>query len=253
MAAASEDKSDQAFYGERDELTRAVGVAYLYSALPERWAQSARWFKSAEGLGLQGLGTRLSAFRERGYQEVREKIAASKASLEKKNFDAAKQPLVAIQAAWAHEPALKEQIDRAMSSILVAEILTYDRQKEYVRLKQAARLLRTAYAGLYREEDIFAPYANAMRQTGNWGPAGSLLNDQWTWENKGKVDPPAEDETGSSRGFKLKPNRSMELSTVTTRGATGALVSLSVPRPPPPIRPASSSTPPPRMGSRAAW
>ena len=56
-------------------------------------------------------------------------------------------------------------------------ILTYERQKEYARLKQAARVLRTTYAGLYREEDIFAPYANAMRQTGSWGPAGSLLND----------------------------------------------------------------------------
>src|SRR6185436_14314244 len=48
------------------------------------------------------------------------------------------------------------------------------------------------------------------------------------WEGKGKVDAPAEDETGATKGFKLKPNRSMELSTVTTRGATGAYVEVSV-------------------------
>jgi len=111
----------------------------------------------------------------------------------------------------------------------VAEILTYERQKDYARLKQSARTLRTTYPGLYHEEDIFVPYANALRQTGNWGPAGSLFNDEWTWEGKGKgTDAPATDETGSSRGFRLKPNRSMELSTVTTRGATGAFVELSV-------------------------
>ena len=228
MAAASDDKPVQEFYGERDELSRACGVAYLYSALPERWAQAARWFKRAEGLGLQGLGLRLNAFRERGYQEVREKIAASNAFLDKRNFEDAKKLLLPLLAAWAHDPVLKEQIGRAMSAILVAEILTYDRQKEYARLKQAARTLRTTYAGLYREEDIFVPYANAMRQTGNWGPAGSLMNSEWTWENKGKVDAPAEDETGASRGFRLKPNRSMELSTVTTHGATGAAVQVQV-------------------------
>jgi len=150
--------------------------------------------------------------------------------LDKKNFDAAKQPLLAIQSAWAHDAVLKEQIGRAMSAVLVAEVLTYERQKEYGRLKQAARLLRTTYAGLYREEDIFVAYAGAMRQTGNWGPAGSLLNSEWSWEGKGKADvePPAVDETGNSRGIRIKANRSIELSPVTARGATGASVELSV-------------------------
>jgi hypothetical protein len=181
-------------------------------------------------MGNKWLGGRLNSLRERGYQEVRDRIAASKAMLDKKNFDAAKQPLLAIQAAWAHDPVLREQIGRAMSAILVAEILTYERQKEYARLKQAARTLRTTYPGLYREEDIFAPYANAMRQTGNWGPAGSLLNDEWRWDDKGKpgVEPPVVDETKALRGLRLKPNGAIQLSPVTTRGATGASVQVTV-------------------------
>src|SRR4029453_14348594 len=50
MAAASEDISVQGLFDARDELSRACGVGYLYSTLPERWAQSARWFKRAEEL-----------------------------------------------------------------------------------------------------------------------------------------------------------------------------------------------------------
>jgi hypothetical protein len=55
------------------------------------------------------------------------------------------------------------------------------------------------------------------------------MNDEWTWEGKGSgTDAPALDETAASRGLRLKPNRSIELSSVTTRGATGAAVDLSV-------------------------
>ncbi|MBI3856097.1 MAG: protein kinase [Planctomycetes bacterium] len=229
LAAVFEGVTVEKLYEGNDLLCRAAGAAYLHSAVPERWAQAARWFRRAEEIGLSGLGFRLEGFRERGYQEVRDRIAASKAQLDKKNYEAAKQPLAAIQAAWAHDPLLKEQIGRAMAAILVAEVLQYERARDPQRLKQAARALRTGYPGLYREEDVFAPYANALRQTGTWSPAGSLLNDDWTWEGKAQGTPaPVDDETRSSRGLRLKPNQSIELSAVKTRGASGAAVELSV-------------------------
>ena len=229
LAAAAEGLTVDQLFQTNDLLCRAAGATYLYSSVPERWAEAARWFRRAEELGLSGLGFRLDGFRERGYQEVRDRIAGSKAQLEKKNFDAAKQPLVAIQSAWAHDPALKEEIGRAMSIILVAEILHHERTHDFAKLKQAARALRAGYPGLYREEDVFVPYAVAMRGTGNWGPAGSMLNDDWTWEGKGQgTAAPVEDETRPGRGLRLRPDKSIELSSVRTRGATGALVEMSV-------------------------
>ena len=106
--------------------------------------------------------------------------------LDKKNFDGAKQPLADVEAGWAHDPALKEKIGRAMASILVAEVLYHDRLREYAKVKQAARKLRADYKGLYREEDVFVPYAQALRLTGDWIPMGNVFNDDWTWEGKAK-------------------------------------------------------------------
>jgi hypothetical protein len=232
LAAASEGVSVERLFETNDLLARSIGTAYLYSTVPERWAQAIRWFRRAEELGLQGLNFRLAGFRENGYQEVRERIAASMELLLKKNFEGAKQPLAAVQAGWAHDPALKDQIGRAMASILVAEILHHDRMRDYAKVKQAARTLRSAYKGLYREEDVFAPYAQALRQTGTWGPAGSLLNDDWTWDGKTQgTAAPVDDETKLGRGLRLKPEKSIELSPAKTRGATGVMVELTVANP----------------------
>jgi hypothetical protein len=116
-----------------------------------------------------------------------------------------------------------------MSTILVAEVLHHERNRDYAKLKQAARLLRTKYAKLYPEEVIFAPYAHAMRQTGDWRPAGSLLNDDWTWEGKAQGAPaPADDDTRSGRGMRLKPEKALQVAPLRSRGATGAAVELSV-------------------------
>jgi hypothetical protein len=227
LAAASEGVTIDKMYESSDLLARAIGTMYLYSTGPDRWAQAIRWFRRAEELGIQGLSYRLAGFRERGYQEVRDRIAASKALLDKKNFDGAKQPLAAVQAGWDHDPVLKEQIGRAMAAILVAEVLHYERTRDYAKLKQAARTLRSSYAGLYREEDVFAPYAMALRLTGTWGPAGSRLNDEWTWEGKAQGAPsPATDD--SSRGLHLKPDTTLEFTPNTSRGVSGAVASLTV-------------------------
>jgi hypothetical protein len=232
LAAASEGMSPEKLFDTNDLFARSIGAAYLYSVVPERYAQAIRWFRQAEQLQTQGLGARLAAFRENGYQEVRERIAASKAMLDKKNFEAAKQPLADVEAGWSHDPALKEQIGRAMASILVAEILHHDRVRDYAKLKQAARKLRSDYKGLYREEDVFVPYAQALRVTGTWGPAGSLLNDDWTWEGKAKgAEAPVRDETKQGRGLRLKPDKSLELASVKTRGASGVMVELTVANP----------------------
>jgi tRNA A-37 threonylcarbamoyl transferase component Bud32 len=229
LAAASEglalDKTDEI----SNLLSRAIGSIYLHSSGPERWAQAIRWYKRAEGMGVQGLGFRIAGLRERGYQEVLDRVAASKTLLDKKKFDEAKQPLAAIQGAWDHDSMLKEMIGRSMASILVSEILHHDRVRDYAKVKQAARALRGSYLGLYRDEDIFGPYATALRMTGNWGPAGSLLNDEWTWEGKGQgKEAPVLDETKQSRGFRLRPEKSLEFSSATSRGASGATAALSI-------------------------
>jgi serine/threonine protein kinase len=229
LAAAGEGLTVEKLFDTNDLLARSIGAAYLYSSVPERYAQAIRWFRQAEQLGLQGLSFRLAGFRENGYQEVRERIAASKAMLDKKNFDGAKQPLADVEAGWAHDPALRDQIGRAMASILVAEVLYHDRLREYAKVKQAARKLRADYKGLYREEDLFVPYAQALRLTGDWTPMGNVFNDDWTWEGKAKgSEAPVVDETGNRRGLRIKPEKSIELSSVKTRGATGVMVELSV-------------------------
>jgi hypothetical protein len=232
LATFSENVSAEKLFDTNDLYARSIGAAYLYSVVPERFAQAIRYFRQAESLQTQGLGARLAAFRENGYQEVRERIAASKAMLDKKNFEGAKQPLADVEAGWAHDPALKEQIGRAMASILVAEVLHHDRVRDYPKLKQAARKLRVDYKGLYREEDVFVPYAQALRNTGTFGPAGSLLNDDWTWEGKTKgSEAPVLDETKLGRGLRLKPDKSIELASVKTRGASGAFVDLTLANP----------------------
>lgn len=227
LAAGAEGTSVERLYESNDLMARAAGAAYLYSQVPERWAQAARWFRRAEELGLQGLGYRLAEFRERGYRQIRDRIRASQALLEKKQFDAAKGPLFEMQQAWSHDSDLKNELGRALAGILVAEVLQYDRTHDFARVKEAARTLRTGYSGLYRSEDIFLPYANALRSTGSWGPVGSALNDDWTWQGKPQGTPaPAGDE--KSRGIRLNPGKSIELASVRTRGATGVKVDLSV-------------------------
>jgi len=212
-----------------DQLCRAIGAAWVYSSLPERWAQANRCFRQADKLGLPGLAFRIDDFRERGYQEVRDRITESRKELARKNFEGAKKPIAAVEAAWDHDPVLKEEIGRAMATILVAEVLHHERNRDYVRLKQAARLLRTRYAKLYPEEVIFAPYARAMRQTGRWSPAGSLLNDDWTWEGKAQGTPaPVDDETRGGRGLRLKSGKALQVSPLRSRGVTGASVQLAV-------------------------
>jgi hypothetical protein len=229
LAAASEKVTVEKLFDTNDLLARSIGAAYLYSPVADRWAQAIKWFRQAEQLGLQGLNFRLAGFREQGYQEVRERIAASTAMLDKKNFDGAKQPLADIEAGWAHDPALKDQIGRAMASILVAEVRYHDRMRDFARLKKAARKLRADYRGLYREEDVFLPYAQALRLTGDWVPAGNVFNDDWTWDGKAKsAEAPVLDETGKQRGLRLKPEKSIELSPLKTRGVTGVRVELSV-------------------------
>jgi hypothetical protein len=229
LAAHSENMTVEKLFDTNDLFARSIGVAYLYSVVPERYAQAIRWLRQAETLQTQGLALRLAAFRENGYQEVRERIAASKAMLDKKNFEGAKQPLAEVEAGWSHDPALKEQIGRAMASILVAEVLHHDRVRDYAKLKQAARKLRADYRGLYREEDVFVPYAQALLRSGTWVPVGNVFNDDWTWEGKAKgTEAPVVDETGKQRGLRLKPEKSIEISSVKTRGATGAKVELTV-------------------------
>jgi len=116
-----------------------------------------------------------------------------------------------------------------MAVILVAEVLQHERVKDWPKLKQAARMLRAGYAGLYREEDIFAPYAVAMRGSGNWVSAGNVMNDDWTWAGKAQGTPaPVEDENRRGRGFCLRPDKSIEFAAVRTHGATGASVDMSV-------------------------
>lgn len=119
-----------------------------------------------------------------------------------------------------------------MASILVAEVLFHERNRDFVRLKQAARLLRTRYPKLYPEEMIFAPYAHALRQTGQWNTTGNLLNDDWTWEGKGQgAECPAADDTRNGRGLKLKPEKAMRVAPALSRGAYGAVVALALSKP----------------------
>ena len=114
LAAAAEGSTIETVFAGNDQLTRAAGAAYLYSLVPERWAEAVKWFRRAGELGVPGLDFRIAALQEHGYREVRDRIEQSKKELELKNFAGAKAPLVAIQEAWAHDPVL-EAADRHRS------------------------------------------------------------------------------------------------------------------------------------------
>ncbi|MBV8880514.1 MAG: protein kinase, partial [Planctomycetaceae bacterium] len=229
LTALAQGQTLEELLDTSDQHCRAIGATWLYTTLPDRWAQSGRCFQKADKLGLPGLGFRIDDIRDRGYQEVHDRIVASRKELERKNFDGAKQLLTAVETAWSHDPVLTEDIGRAMATILVAEVLHHDRNRDLAKLKQAARLLRTRYPKLYPEEVVFAPYANALRLTGDWRTTANLLNDDWTWEGKAQGAPcPAEDDTKSSRGLKLKPDKAMRVAPVRSKGATGALVNLAL-------------------------
>jgi hypothetical protein len=116
-----------------------------------------------------------------------------------------------------------------MATILVAEVLHHERNRDYARLKSAARLLRTKYEKLYPEEVIFAPYAHAMRQTGDWRPSGSTLNNDWTWEGKAQgAAATADDDTRTGRGLRLKSGKALQVAPLSSRGASGAAVELAI-------------------------
>jgi len=206
-----------------------MGAAWIYTPLAERWAQADRCFTRAEKLGVAGLGFRIAEIRNRGSQELRDRILASRKELDRKNFDGAKQLLRDVETAWSDDPVLTEEVGRAMATILVAEVIHHERNRDYAKLKLAVRLLRTKYPKLYPEEVIFAPYAHAMRSTGDWRPTASLLNDDWTWEGKGQGAPcPAEDQTSQSRGLKLKPEKPMRVAAIRSRAYTGAAVDMTL-------------------------
>ncbi|HZE97002.1 MAG TPA: hypothetical protein VE981_08240, partial [Planctomycetota bacterium] len=229
LAALPLELPVEQIFESNEEMCRTMGEMWVYSGLPQRWAQAGRCLQQAKKLGALGLDFRLEDFRERGYQEVRNRIASSRKEFERKNFDGAKQLLAEIEEAWKHDPSLKAEIGRAMATVLVAEVLQHDRNRDWTRLKAAARLLRTKYPKMYPEEVIFAPYANALRQTGEWRSTANLLNDDWTWEGRAQGTPcPAEDETTAGRGLKLKSEKPMRVAPVRSRGSTGAQVELTI-------------------------
>src|SRR5579862_1385015 len=229
LAALAESQTVDQLLATSDQHCRAMGAVWIYTTLPERWAQAGRCFVRAEQLGIPGLGFRIDSLRERGSKDVVDRILASKKELEKRNFEAAKQMLGAVETAWGHDPVLTEEIGRAMASILVAEVIHHERNRDYAKLKQAARLLRTKYPKLYPEEVIFAPYAHALRETGEWRTAGNLLGDDWTWEGKAQGAPcPAEDDTRSGKGLRLKPEKAIRVSPTLSKGVSGAVVELAL-------------------------
>ncbi len=229
LTALNESSTVEQLFDMSDQYCRAMGAMWIHSGAPERWAQAGRYFARARELGMPGLDFRIDDIRERGYREVRDRIEQSRKDLELRKFDSAKQPLQTVESAWKHDPILAAEIGRAMANILVAEVLQYEKSRDYLRLKQAARTLRTKYDKLYPPEVIFAPYAHAMRQTGMWQSAGNLLNDDWTWEGKGQgAECPVVDETRSGRGLKLKSEKSIRLAPARSRGYTGAAVSFAL-------------------------
>jgi serine/threonine-protein kinase len=230
LAALAADQKPEELFAGSDQHCRAAGAAWVYTTAPERWAEAGKYFMSAEKNGSPGLRFRIESIRDRGAKDVVDRILASKKELLNRKFDAAKQMLVAVEAAWSYDPGLTEEIGRAMASILVTEVIHHERNRDYAKLKQAVRLLRTKYPKLYPEEVVFAPYAHALKETGDWRPAGSLLSSSdWTWEGKAQgAECPAEQDNQVSRGIKLKPGAALRLLPAVTRGASGAIVSFSL-------------------------
>ena len=229
LAAQAQNQTVQQLVAASEQDCRAMGAVWIYTALPERWARAGHYFALAEKMGVQGLGIRIESIRDRGSKDVIDRILLAKKESERKNFEAGKQMLLAIESAWSHDPLLSEDISRAMAAILVAEVVYHERNRDYAKLKQAARLLRTKYPKLYPEEVILAPYAHALRETGEWRTTGNLLNDDWTWEGKAQGAPcPAVDETREGRGLKLKAEHAIRVAPTLSRGAYGAVVDLAL-------------------------
>lgn len=230
LAAMADGVTVEQLLSTGDTYCRSLGALWIASPFPERFAQAGRLFVRARELGLPGLDVRIDDIRERGYREVRDRIEKSRKLLGERKFEEAKQPLAGVESAWKHDPVLAAEIGRAMANILVAEVVQYEKDREWAKLKGAARTLRTKYDGLYAPEVIFAPYAHAMRQTGNWQTTGNLFNDDWTWEGKGQpgVAVPVVDETRDGRGLKLKADQSIRVAPLRSKGYSGARVSFAL-------------------------
>jgi serine/threonine-protein kinase len=234
LAAQAQNQTMQQLVAASEQDCRAMGAVWIYTSLPERWARAGHYFALAEKMGVQGLGIRIESIRDRGSKDVIDRILSAKKESEKKNYEAAKQILLAVESAWSHDPLLSEDIGRAMATILVSEVVYHERNRDYAKLKQAARLLRTKYPKLYPEEVILAPYAHALRETGEWRTTGNLLNDDWTWEGKAQGAPcPAVDETRDGKGLRLTAEKAIRVAPALSRGAYGAVVQLALADPSP--------------------
>ncbi len=230
FAARAEGLTPQKVFETNDLLSRAAGTAYLYSAVPERWAEAFRWFRRAGELGVPGLEFRLDTFRERGYREVRDRVVKAQAAAREKKFDVARRLLDEVAGPWSHDPPLRQEIDRALAGVLSGELRELAGRREWKRGRDVARLLRDRHKGLYDAESVHPLYATVLWKLEDWTTKTSSLKDpHWQWEGRATGGPAPAVAEGPSLRF--SGSGILPLAAGDVRGATGFKVQLSVPDP----------------------
>jgi serine/threonine protein kinase len=218
MGATAEAQSVESAFQSNPSLARAGGVAYLHSAVPERWVQAALWLEQAARIGAPQPAFRTEKLRDQGHEDARTRIAQARKVAQAGKFDQAQSELGGILAAWEHDPDMRLEITKTLASLEFEEMVR-------LRKEDRARLLGyhlwKNYPGLYDSERFLEIYGEALRSTGFWDYISTILaSDALSWKGKAeKAPPPGRDEALS--GLRLTPGMTIEVNPSRSRGATG--------------------------------
>jgi hypothetical protein len=223
LAASAEGLSPESVSAS---IARATGVAYLHSALPERLPEALRWLRRAAEIERLPAPPRVERLRSEGVLLVRERIKQAELDASKQNFDASRRAFAELDARWSHDAELREEIGRAAAAAVFLQLRRVGDQRDWGRVKQFARELRTAHAGRHDEAELLRLYGHALRQSGYWQPAPpDLKGDTWTWEGRASGVPVPAAEAGQE-GLRLQAGRKLDLRPEKSRGTTGAVAQL---------------------------
>jgi hypothetical protein len=221
MAATAEAQSVEVAFQSNPSLARAGGVAFLHSSVPERWVQSTRWLEQAARIGAPQPAFRTEKLRDQGHQDARARLAQARKEAQEGKFDQAQSELGELLGAWEHDPEMKLEITKTLSTLEFEEMVRSEKKGDRDRARHVGYELWKNHPGLYDSGKFLEVYGESLRSSGYWDFISTILaSDALSWKGKAeKAPPPARDEALS--GLRLTPGLSIAVSPSRSRGATG--------------------------------
>ncbi len=215
----------------QSRLCYAVGVAYLYSAAPDRFAQAKRWMEKAREHGapvpafrLDDLAERIEMERERMAREFLRR--ANDLAAARKYAEAHK---ALEETAREHEDrdytaTLKLLVQEARSRYWFEEAQAAKGERNWTRVRQLVQKIRKDHEE-YRADEVLQLYGAALLQTGTWTavpmqtptPTGKA----WTWSGKNGGTPAPAKYDSAANAMVLAGGSPLFVEKARTEGATG--------------------------------